>query len=206
MVADATFNGASSCLVNSSAQPCTVTTNSEKTTVRIASNSSFNLYPQSQTTTIQIDQLKFNYASSHSSYIYHFYFQLTVSLASLANVAKYLAVPMVVQERNQMPGFDIYFSNNIYNSGSNFVNVIRLVSQTPAEWTNVVQVNERRIISLFAYQGWKNLFTTLSSYSNYECASNLAATYQYIQGSNSQNLTTEYPLNWDRINIILPGT
>ena len=75
MVADATFNGASSCLVNSSAQPCTVTTNSEKTIVRIASNSSFNLYPQSQTTTIQIDQLKFNYASSHSSYIYHFYFQ-----------------------------------------------------------------------------------------------------------------------------------
>ena len=174
--------------------------------ITIASNSSFNLFQQSQTTTIVINQLKFNYASSHSEYLFHFYFQLTVSLASLAPVYKYLAVPMVVQERNQVNNFDIYFSNNIYNSGSNFLNIIRLVSSDPTQWTNVIQANERRIISIFAEQGWKNLFTSLTSYSQYLCSSNLAATYQYIQGSNTQNLTTEFPLNWDRINIILPGT
>jgi hypothetical protein len=36
--------------------------------------------------------------------------------------------------------------------------------------------------------------------------SNLQATYTFIKGSNSLNLTTEFPLNWDRINIVLPGT
>jgi len=100
----------------------------------------------------------------------------------------------------------MYFSNNIYNSGGNFLNVIRLVSSDPTQWTNVLQVNEKRVITVFAYQGWTNLFTTLSSYSSYPCASNLAASYTYIQGSNTQNLTSDYPLNWDRINIILPGT
>jgi hypothetical protein len=158
--------------------------------IRIASNSSFNLFKQSETTTIQIDQLHFNYASSHSQYIYHFYFQLTVSLASLAPVKKYLMLPLVVQERNRLTNFDVYFSNNIYNSGSNFLNVMRLVSSDPTQWTNVLQVNEKRVISVFAYQGWTNLFTTLSSYSSYPCASNLAATYTYIQGSNTQNLTS----------------
>ncbi len=90
--------------------------------------------------------------------------------------------------------------------GSNFLNVIRLVSSDPSQWQNVIQVNQRRIISIFAYQGWTSLFTTLNSYSSYPCNSNLQATFTYIQGANSQNLTTQYPLNWDRINIVLPGT
>ena len=97
MVQDSTFLGSTSCLVNGTAKPCTITTNTQYTVIKIASNSSFNLYPQSQTTTIQINQLKFLFSSSHSNYLYHFYFQLTVSLASLASVQKYLAVPMVVQ-------------------------------------------------------------------------------------------------------------
>lgn len=182
-----------------------MTTNTQYTVIRIASNSSFNLFQQSQTTTILINQLKFNYPSSHSEYIYHFYFQLTVSLASLATVKKYLILPQVVPERNQLTNFNIYFSNNIYNSGSNFLNVIRLVSSDPTQWTNVVQANEKRVISIFAYEGWTNLFSTLNSYSTYPCASNLAATFTYIKGSNTQNLTSDYPLNWDRINIVLPG-
>ena len=143
LVKDATFNDATSCLVNATAEPCTITSTAQYTLITIASNSSANLYPQADTTTIQVNQLKFNYASSHSKYIYHFYFQLTVSLATLASVQKYLAVPLVVQERNQLTNFGMYFSNNIYNSGSNFVNVIRLVSSDPTQWSNVIQVNER---------------------------------------------------------------
>lgn len=205
LVADSSFSGSTSCLVNSTAQPCTLTTNSQYSVLKIASNSSFNLFQQSTTTTIQINQLKFNYASSHSQFIYHFYFQLTVSLASLATVKKQLMLPMVVQQRSQLTNFNLYFSNNIYNSGSNFLNVIRLVSSDPTQWNNVLQVNERRVISIFAHEGWTNLFS-LTSYSAYPCASNLAATYTYIKGSNTQNLTLQYPLNWDRINIVLPGT
>lgn len=70
----------------------------------------------------------------------------------------------------------------------------------------MIQSNQRRIISIFAYQGWTNLFTTLTSYSPYPCISNIGATFTYIQGSNYLNLTTDFPLNWDRINIQLPGT
>lgn len=206
MVADVTFNGATSCLINSVAQPCTIVTGSQSTVITIASSSSFNLYPQSITTSVQINQLKFNFVSSHSSYLYHFYFQLTVSLATQATVKKFLSSQMVVPQRNQLTNFQMYISNNIYNTGSNFLNVVRLVSASTADWQNVIQPNQRRIISIFAYQGWTNLFTTLTSYSPYPCASNIAATYTYIQGSTNLNLTTDYPLNWDRINIQLPGT
>lgn len=117
-MADSTFSGSTSCLINTVAQPCTLVTNSQFTVIKIASSSSFNLYPMSPTTTsVQINQLKFLYSSSHSTYLYHFYFQLTVSLASGATVKKFLGVPMVVKERNLLTNFNIYFSNNIYNSG-----------------------------------------------------------------------------------------
>ncbi len=150
-MADSTFSGSTSCLINTVAQPCTLVTNSQFTVIKIASSSSFNLYPMSPaTTSVQINQLKFLYSSSHSTYLYHFYFQLTVSLASGATVKKFLGVPMVVKERNLLTNFNIYFSNNIYNSGANFVNVIRLVSSDPTQWQNVIQVNQRRIISIFA--------------------------------------------------------
>lgn len=128
LVADSTFNPATSCTINGTSQPCTISTNSQYTVITIASSSSFNLYPQSMTTTVVINQIKFLYASSHSLYIYHFYFQLTVSLATQATVKKFLTSQMVVQQRNQQPNFQIYISNNIYNSGSNFLNVVRLVS------------------------------------------------------------------------------
>lgn len=205
-MADITFSNSTSCLINSASQPCTLTTNTQYTVITIASSSSFNLYPQSVTTTIQINNVKFMYASSHSFYIYHFYFMLTVSLATQATVQKYLINPMVVQQRNQLPTFSMYFSNTIYNSGSNYLNVIRLVSPTITEFQNILQVNQKRIITIFAYQGWLNLFTNLSSYSPYPCSSNLAVTCTYISGSNSLNISTSYPLDWDRINIVLPGT
>lgn len=112
---------------------------------------------------------------------------------------------MVVQQRNTISNFQPYFSNNIYNTGSNYLNVIRLVSSDPTQWQNVIQVNQKRIISIFTLQGWTNLFTTLSSFSSYPCASNLAVTCTYIEGSNDVNITSDFPLNWDRINIVLPG-
>jgi hypothetical protein len=126
----ATFNPASSCLLNGIPQTCTIMTNTQFTVITIASSSSNNLYPQSITTPIVINNLKFKFASSHSTYLYHFYFQLTVSLATNGLVKKYLATPMVVQERDQLPNFRNYISNNIYNSGANFLNLIRIVSSS----------------------------------------------------------------------------
>ena len=112
---------------------------------------------------------------------------------------------MVVQQRNQLTNFQNYFSNNIYNTGSNFLNVFRLVSTDSTQWNNILQPNEKRIISVFAYQGWTNFFTTLNPYDTYPCISNIAVTCTFLRGSNSLNLTTENPLNWDRVNIVLPG-
>lgn len=175
--------------------------------ISIYSSSSSNLFAQSSTTTVQINQVRFKYASSHSYYIYHFYFQLTVSLASQASVQKYLVSPMVVLQRNQLTSFGNYFTNNIYNAGNNFMNVIRLVSPNVSEWQNTIQSYQKRIISIFTYQGWSNGLVTVSPSSSYPCLSNLAGTtFTYIRGSNLLNLTTDFPLNWDRINIVLPGT
>jgi len=132
--ASATFNASTSCLVNAVAQPCTIVTNTQYTVITIASSTSYNLFPISTTIPITINQLSFLSASSHSKYLYHFYFQLTVSLASLAATNLYLISPMVVQQRNTITNFQPYFSNNIYNTGSNYLNVIRLVSSDPTQW------------------------------------------------------------------------
>jgi hypothetical protein len=188
--ASSSFNASSSCLVNSVAQPCSIVTNTQFTLITIASSTSINLFPISSTTPITINQLSFTSASSHSMYLYHFYFQLTVSLASLAATNLYLISPMVVQQRNTITNFQPYFSNNIYNTGSNYLNVIRLVSSDPTQWQNVIQVNHKRIISIFALQTWTNLFTTLTSYSTYPCVSNLPVTCTYIEGSNDVNITS----------------
>jgi len=212
LVKASSFNSATSCLINNVTQPCSITT-STYTKIAIYSSSSSNLFPQPPplpppaTTTVQINQVVFNYASSHSYYIYHFYFQLTASLASQASVQKYLVSPMVVQQRNQLISFQNYFSNNINNTGNNFMNLIRLVSPNISEWQNTIQTYQKRIISVFTYQDWSNGLANVSSYSSYPCLSNLAGTtFTFIQGSNSLNLTTDFPLNWDRINIVLPGT
>jgi hypothetical protein len=68
----------------------------------------------------------------------------------------------------------------------------------------VIQVFERRIISIFAYQGWTNLFT-LTNGDAYPAASNIANfTYTYQKGTSSSILTS-YPIDWDRVDIILDG-
>lgn len=205
-MADLTFDGASSCLVNSVAQTCSITSTAQYTVITIASSTSYNLFPTLSTTTVQVSQINLNYASSHSLRNYHFYFQLTVSLASQAAANLFLVSPMVVPLRVTSPGsFQPYFSNNIYSTGTNYLNVVRLVSSDTSQWLNTIQVNQKRIISIFAYRGWSNLFTTLPSYSTYPCASNINVVCSFIQGHNS-NLSPDFPLNWDRIHILLPGT
>jgi hypothetical protein len=66
LVSSVSFDGSSSCLVDGAAEECTVTTNSTFTTITIASNSSYNLYPQSSAVSIVINNLDFLYSSSHT--------------------------------------------------------------------------------------------------------------------------------------------
>ena len=206
LVTTASFNTATSCLVGGAAKTCSITTNTTFTEIQISSLSSENLFPQSIGVAIVINNVKFNYASSHTEHIYHFYFSLTVSQAVAASSKNMLAVPIVIPEREQLVNFGNYFSNDLNNSGSNFPNVFRLVSDSTTQWQNVVQANERRIISVFAYQGWKNFFTTLANGDSYPAASNIAGfTFTYKKGTTNQ-LNEEFPLDWDRIDVILDGT
>jgi hypothetical protein len=62
------------------------------------------------------------------------------------------------------------------------------------------------MISIFADESWNELFTTIDTYSSYNCASNIAVTCTYIRGSNTLSPSSDFPINWDRINIVLPGT
>lgn len=75
------------------------------------------------------------------------------------------------------------------NTGTNFPNIFRLVSSSTAQWQNVVQAYERRIISVFAYQGWRNLFTYLASGDSYPGKSNIAGfTYTYREGTSANRI------------------
>lgn len=114
-------------------------------------------------------------------------------------------VPIVIPQRNQLTAFSNYFSNNLNNTGTNFPNVLRLVNTNPAQWQNVIQAFERRIISVFAFQGWTNLFT-LSNGDPYPAASNIPGfTYTYIKGTTATP-TVQYPIDWDRVDIVLDGS
>lgn len=111
----------------------------------------------------------------------------------------------MIPERNILTGFSNYFSNNMNNTGTNFPNVVRLVNTLPAQWTNVIQAWERRIISVYAFQGWTNLFI-LNNGDAYPATSNFGGlTYTYWKGTTSSN-TLEFPLGWDRVDIIMDGT
>lgn len=183
LIATPSFVTTTSCIVAGNAEPCSVTTNDTFTTILIASNSSYNLFQQSVPTTVVINNLSFKAASSHSDFIYHFYFSLIVSQAVSASERSLLKVPLVIPQRNQLTGFSNYFSNNLNNTGTNFPNVLRLVNTNPAQWQNVIQAFERRIISVFAYEGWTSLFT-LTSGDPYPATSNIPGfTYTYIKGT-----------------------
>lgn len=205
LIATSSFIPATSCIVAGNAQACTIVTNDTFTTITIASNSSYNLFQQSVATTVVINNLSFKAASSHSEFVYHFYFSLIVSQAVSANEKSLLMVPLVIPQRDQLTGFSNYFSNNLNNTGTNFPNVLRLVSTTPAQWRNVIQAWQRRIVTVFAYQGWTNLFT-LNNGDEYPAASNIPGfTYIYVKGTTASP-TLEYPIDWDRIHVILDGS
>lgn len=117
-----------------------------------------------------------------------------------------LMVPMVIPERDELGSFGNYFSNDLNNTGSNFPNVFRLVSTDNTQWQNTIQADEKRIISVFAYQGWTNFFTSLSNGDEYPAKSNIGGfTYTYYKGT-TNSLNEEYPLDWDRIDVILDGS
>ena len=66
LVASSNFLPASSCTIAGNPEACTLSSNSTFTTTTIASNSSYNLFPQSTATTVVISNLKFLFSSSHS--------------------------------------------------------------------------------------------------------------------------------------------
>lgn len=96
MVKSATFDPATSCLVDTLPMPCSVTTTAPFTTIVIASNGSYNLFPTSTLKNVVINNLNFAFSSSHTEYIYHFYFSLTVSQAISAASKNLLIVPQVI--------------------------------------------------------------------------------------------------------------
>ena len=58
---------------------------------------------------------------------------------------------------------------------------------------------------MYAYQGWSNLFV-LSNGDAYPGVSNIAGfTYTYKKGTSS-SIDMTYPIDWDRIDIILDGS
>jgi hypothetical protein len=133
------FNTSSSCLVNGIAQVCSVVTNDSFTLITINSGSSNNFFPIYTATTIQINNLNFLFLSSNTQYIYHFYFQITSLSTTNPLIKKTLFTPQVIPERNLMTGLSNYFSNDLYNVGQNYVNLLRVVSTLSTDWNYIVQ-------------------------------------------------------------------
>ena len=144
MIKAPSFNPSVSCLVGGVSKSCTLDTNDTITLITINSGSSNNLFPQSTATTVTINDLQFRFLSSNSEHIYQFYFQITLSESSTnLIIKKTVQTPQVIPERpaNTLvnTGFTNYFSNDLYNTGTNYPNIFRIVSTVPAQWNYIVQ-------------------------------------------------------------------
>jgi hypothetical protein len=143
LIKAATWSDTTSCIVATIARPCTLTTNDTVTLITINSGSSSNLFVMGSNVQIEIRDLKYKYLSSHSEFIYQFYFELVLS-ASTSNAAfrRTVHTPLVIAERPGVgvdTGFRNYFSNDLLNSGSNYPNLIRIVSEDTTKWNYIVQ-------------------------------------------------------------------
>jgi hypothetical protein len=117
--------------------------------------------------------------------------------------------PQVIPPRpvdsNYNTGFRNYFSNDLFNTGSNYPNIVRIVSDVPSKWTYIIQSTERRMITIFHKEGWRKLFTTLKSGDAYPFLSSMTGvTSTFIQGTTT-SVSDDCPLTWDQIHFILPG-
>lgn len=83
-----------------------------------------------------------------------------------------------------MTNFGLFFSNNLKFMSANYPNVVRLVSSSSSSWLYTVQIYERRMISIYAKEGWTNLFTDLNNGEAYPANSNInGLTYTLYKGS-----------------------
>ena len=139
VIASGSFSGSTSCVVNSVAATCSISTNSTLTRILIMSGSSNNLFPQSVPISVVISNIQFKFLSSTSQYIHQFYFMLTVSQATNAAVRKMVIVPQVIPQRNTMTNFGNYFCNDLNNTGTNYPNIFRVVSSDSTQWQYTIQ-------------------------------------------------------------------
>ena len=96
LVKSSNWNDATSCMVGGVAKPCTLDTNTTWTNITIQSGTSENLFPQSTAVTVQINNIHFLKASSHSKHLYHFFYVLKVSQSTTAAQRSQLLVPTVI--------------------------------------------------------------------------------------------------------------
>lgn len=158
---------------------------------------------------ITINNLAFKNPSSHTYHIYHFYFTFTASNLPNALIRFAFQLPIVIPQREQLTYFGNHITNTINNTNINYPNIFRLVSANFTDWQFTVQPHERRLISIFAFEGWNNLYTTLHDADTYPAATTLNTDiqpiiYKYKVGAGSK-INMDYPLDWDRLHIILNG-
>lgn len=96
-------------------------------------------------------------------------------------------------------------SNELYNAGVNYPNILRLHSTATTDWGYIIQPSEIRVISLCASMGFRSSLQ-VSNLNKYPCASNINVNCNYSKGETATTLTKKTPLDWDRIDIFLEGT
>jgi len=136
---------------------------------------------------------------------------MTTSLSSTSPIIrKTLLTPQVIPERPLNAAVDTsfrnYLSNDLYNTGTNYPNMFRIVSTTPAMWTFTIQATERRMITVFHKEKWTKLFGSLISGDSYPFLSSMTGVTSTFTKGTTSNTSIDCPLNWDQIHFILPGT
>lgn len=187
---------------------CPVVNSGDYNYLKLLSGYNENFFPSSGVT-VSITGFKLIDPSNHQDKIYEFYFGLhrdkTDSSAKLFLMIPVLALPT----RDSLSDFYQSISNNLCwtTLDYDYPSVINFVG-TSASFSEIsLPIGNQIIITVFAYQGFKNLLgTNVVSNSSFPCVSNLAITCLYFEGESQTKITSNYFLDWDRVHIYLPHT
>lgn len=200
------FSTSTSCTVSTvGVVPCAVKINSTYINIQVNSSSISNYFPINTYVDVTINDLKYVAPSSHSNYIYPFFFKFTRSEAVASVTYSWMYTPNVLPQRNQLSA-NFYFtiSNELANAGVYYPNVYRIHSTDTAAWSYVIQPNEIRVISLFQSLGYRSSIA-VPDLNNYPCASNIGVVCNYTKGEVDTGTAQKTILDWDRVDIFLQG-
>jgi len=208
------FSGTPTCSISivalsiSTTLTCTLVNSGTYNYLKVLSTTGTNMFPNNGET-LTIGGFTLTDCSNHQDKIYEFYMALNYANTGSSPKLFLMLTSLALPTRNSLTNFFQSISNDLYwtSYNYNYPSILNLVGTAAVFSAITLPSGSQRVISVFAYRGFQNLFgTNLVSNSSFPCSSNLLISCLYIEGDSLTSVSPTYLLDWDRVHIYLPNT